>query len=139
MHTLRKPGTRAAILALPLLLLLPAALPAQSLKSAPSPPQQTAGATVSMAEPIDPPTQVGRVARTVGQVSYREAGEEQWQPATRNLPVIEGHAVYAAPGSRALLEIGQSRIALEGGTDLEFATMNESGLSATLPMGAAAA
>ena len=132
MHSFSKPGTRAAILALPLLLLSP---PPAPLLAQPAPPASAVAA--SAAEPIDPPTQVGRIARMSGQVSYRLPGEEQWRPASRNLPVIEGNAVYAAPGSRALIEIGQSRVALEGGTDLQFAAMNDTGLSSTLPRGAA--
>ncbi|MBR0671220.1 DUF6600 domain-containing protein [Neoroseomonas soli] len=131
MRSFTKPGTRAAILALPLALLLPAPLPAQPL------PPPVAGADATAAEPFDPPTRVGRIARLSGQVSYRLPGDEQWQPASRNLPITEGNAIYAAPGSRALLEVGQSRIALEGGSDLQLAALDDRALAATLPRGAA--
>ena len=128
---MRSPGTRAAILALPLAMLLPAPLPAQPMQ----PP--IAGVDATAAEPMDPPGRVGRIARLTGQVSYRLPGEEQWRPAARNLPITEGNAVYAAPGGRALLEVGQSRIALEGGSDLQMAALDDTALAATLARGAA--
>ncbi|NKE19969.1 DUF6600 domain-containing protein [Neoroseomonas oryzicola] len=128
---MRSPGTRAAILALPLAMLLPAPLPAQPMQ----PP--IAGVDATAAEPMDPPGRVGRIARLTGQVSYRLPGEEQWRPAARNLPITEGNAIYAAPGGRALLEVGQSRIALEGGSDLQMAALDDTALAATLARGAA--
>lgn len=131
MRSLTTPGPRAAILALPLMLLLPAPLPAQPL------PQPVFGADATTADQVDPPTRVGRIARVTGQVSYRVPGEEDWRPAARNLSITEGNAVYAAPGGRALLEIGQNRIALEGGTDLQLAALDDTALAATLPRGAA--
>ncbi|MBW6396762.1 hypothetical protein KPL78_02835 [Roseomonas sp. HJA6] len=131
MRSIIRPGTRAAILALPLLILLPGPLPAQPLQPA------AATTDAQAADVADPPTRVGRLARMTGQVSYRLPREDTWQQAVQNIPITEGNAIYAAPGARAVLEVGQSRIALEGGTDLQMAALDDAVFAATLPRGAA--
>ena len=58
----------------------------------------------------------------------RVPGDEAWQPAAINLPVTSGNAVWTGPGARALLEVGQSRLALAPETDLQIATLDDRAL-----------
>ena len=103
-----------------------AAQPAPPPAAAPTQPyQQTA----------DPPERVGRLAAVNGAVSYHGPDADQWIAATLNYPVASGDAFWTQPGASAQLEIGASRIAMAGGTELDVATLDQDGLQATAAQG----
>ncbi len=83
----------------------------------------------------EPPARVGRLARVQGSVAFRQSPEEEWTPAVANTALVAGNALYTEPGARAAIQVNQIGIALEGGTDLQIARLDDEGLIATLPRG----
>ncbi|MBW8271087.1 DUF6600 domain-containing protein, partial [Caldovatus aquaticus] len=83
----------------------------------------------------DPPARVGRIARLQGNVSFRLPEQDEWIPAEPNFPVTAGNAIWTEPGARAAVQIGRSNLALDGGTDLQFAVIDETTVLATMPQG----
>jgi len=108
---------------------VPAAKPAAGA-SAPGPPitaQTTAG---------DPPARVGRLARMDGTVSFHTADADHWSPATLNYPVTSGNALWTEPGARAELQVGNAnRVVMDGGTELDVATLDDRALAVSVPQG----
>lgn len=83
----------------------------------------------------DPPSVVGRVARTTGAVSLRLPDSEDWRPAAPNTAIVAGNAIWVEPGARAAIEAGASRLTLDGGSALQIEALDEGGLRATLAQG----
>ncbi len=83
----------------------------------------------------DPPALVGRVARGEGRATLRLPGAADWQPAALNTAVTEGTAIWTEPGGRLALDVGQSRLFLEGGSAIQLDELVEDGLRATLAEG----
>ncbi len=83
----------------------------------------------------DPPALVGRVARGEGNATMRLPGAADWQPATLNTALTEGTAIWTEPGGRLALDVGQSRLFLEGGSAIQLDELVEDGLRATLAEG----
>lgn len=79
---------------------------------------------------VDPPSRVGRIARLVGTVSFHAAGATDWEPAGLNLPVTSGSGIWTEPGASADVEVGDGRIVLDGGTQLEVPTLDDQTLVA---------
>ncbi|MBR0647998.1 DUF1217 domain-containing protein, partial [Plastoroseomonas hellenica] len=112
--------------------------PGQPVPGSPTPPQGQAAQPApdedgEIAE--EPPARVGRLARIQGNVGFRPSGEEDWTPAQANIPLVAGNAIYTAPGARAALQVNQTRIALDGGSDFQFARLDDGGTVVTLPRG----
>ncbi|MBR0662723.1 hypothetical protein GXW71_00005, partial [Roseomonas hellenica] len=112
--------------------------PGQPVPGSPTPPQGQAAQPApdedgETAE--EPPARVGRLARIQGNVGFRPSGEEDWTPAQANIPLVAGNAIYTAPGARAALQVNQTRIALDGGSDFQFARLDDGGTVVTLPRG----
>ena len=84
----------------------------------------------------DPPARVGRIARVSGTVSYHLAGAERWEPATVNLPITTGAAIWTEPGARAELSVPGLRLALDAGSELDTTRLDTQALAATIPQGA---
>jgi hypothetical protein len=85
----------------------------------------------------DPPERVGRVARLTGTVSFHNQGDTDWTAASANYPVSNGNTFWTEPSAEALLEIGNSRFALAGGTEFDVTTLDASGLRAVAEQGEA--
>ncbi len=83
----------------------------------------------------EPPARVGRLSRVQGSVAFRQSPEEEWTPAVANTALVAGNALYTEPGARAAIQVNQIGIAIEGGTDLQIARLDDEGLIATLPRG----
>ena len=83
----------------------------------------------------EPPARVGRLSRVQGSVAFRQSPEEEWTPAIANTALVAGNALYTEPGARAAIQVNQIAIAIEGGTDLQIARLDDEGLIATLPRG----
>ena len=82
-----------------------------------------------------PPWRVGRLAQTVGGVSTHGADATSWTVATPNAPLSSGDALWTQPSSGAVMEVSDSRIALDGVTELDLATLDNHQLVATEPQG----
>ena len=85
----------------------------------------------------DPPARVGRIARLSGTVSFRNQGDTQWSEASVNYPVSAGNAFWTEPGAEAQLEIAGNQIALAPTSELDIATLDDTGLQAVAAQGEA--
>jgi hypothetical protein len=81
----------------------------------------------------DPPARVGRASFVQGDVAYLRDGE--WMPLPVNWPVTTGTRLSAAPGARAEVRIGSTAVRLAGGTDLEFAQLDDEAIGLRLRHG----
>jgi hypothetical protein len=84
----------------------------------------------------DPPSRVGRLAAITGTVSFHTSDESQWEAATLNYPITSGNSLWTEPQSHAAVDIGSSRIYLDGSTEFDIGTLNDQGFLASLPQGA---
>lgn len=83
----------------------------------------------------DPPTRAGRIAGISGEVSLHEPDLDSWEAAPVNYPLIVGDALWTEPQSGAELELGGSRIALDGSTELYVAQLDDHDFAAAQPQG----
>ena len=86
--------------------------------------------------PVDPPSRVGRVARLLGTVSFRGAGQTEWQTAVTNYPVTSGNVLWTEPSSAAEIGVGATQIALDQSTEFDIDILDDRTLQATQPQGA---
>ncbi len=85
-----------------------------------------------------PPARVGRLSAINGSVSFHaaaEAGSTAWTAATVNYPVTTGDAVFAQAGGHAEIEVGNDLAALDGGTELDMATLDDTQFVTSEPQG----
>ena len=84
----------------------------------------------------DPPALAGRLSDLTGTVSYHPAGADQWSPASQNFPVTSGNAYWTEPQASATIEIGDDVLTMDGGTELDVTTLDQTQFVASLPQGA---
>lgn len=110
---------------------------APSLADAQSAPPPPAGASATPVGPdgTPPPALVGRLGAVAGAVSFHHPSDSGWVAATLNEPVSSGDAVFAAAGGHAELDAGTSLVALDGGSELDVATLDYATFSASAPQG----
>ena len=82
-----------------------------------------------------PPARVGRVAFVSGNLSFHAPGETQWSPAGFNYPVAAGGSFRTEPDARTALEIGPTVIALDSGSELDIAALDQRMTQFGLPQG----
>jgi len=99
----------------------------------PAPPDDTAAAADTNTS--DPPSVAGRVAEINGTVSTHAAGQDQWSPATVNVPATTGDAFWTEPSSSAVIEIGGDRIAMSESTELDINQLDQGQFTTTAPQG----
>lgn len=130
------PMTRA-LPAFAMLAALLTTVPASAQTATPTTPQVAPGPPITAQTAAgDPPARVGRLAQINGTVSFHTADADQWSPATPNYPVTSGNALWTEPGARAELQIGSgSRLVMDGGTELDIATLDDRTLAAGVPQG----
>jgi FecR protein len=116
-------------------LLWDAALPSPAVAQPAPPPLPQPGQGRPDLTRGDPPARVGRVARIGGTVSFHNQGDTDWTAASVNYPVSSGNAFWTEPSADAQLEIGDSRIALSGGTELDVSALDDTGLQAVAEQG----
>jgi hypothetical protein len=87
------------------------------------------------ADDIDPPTRVGRIALIEGTVSFHPSPDDQWNPAELNYPVAQSTAIWADAGSDAEIEIGEARIRLASGTELDVIQLDDQNVILSVPQG----
>ncbi len=76
-------------------------------------------------DPNDPPGRVGRLSHVEGTVSFRNAEEDQWVPATLNFPVTTGDSFWTEPGARAEIQIGSTDLRLDPATAIDIARLDD--------------
>lgn len=86
----------------------------------------------------DPPGRVGRVADTEGTVWLFDTDDGEWVQAYRNQPLTEGDRISAERGARAEIQVGSATMRLDGGTELEFAQLDDERVQVRLHGGALA-
>ena len=114
-------------------LLLAQTLPRPVMAQGAPPPPPQAGAQDQ--QDADPPARVGRLGQLNGTVSFHTQGDEQWNPATLNYPVMQGTAFWTQPNSQAVIEVSASRIVMAPDTELDIATLTDTAFQAALPQG----
>ncbi len=87
---------------------------------------------------IDPPGRVARLAELAGPASFFHPDNGDWAEAVRNLPLTTGDRLATQPGSRAELQIGTTMLRLDGGSDLEVVTLDDTHIAVQLHAGAVA-
>jgi hypothetical protein len=83
----------------------------------------------------DPPGRVGRLAEATGTVWLYDDDQGEWVQARRNRPITEGDRLSAEQGARAEVQIGAATLRLDGGTDLEFAQLDDARVHVRLHAG----
>jgi hypothetical protein len=84
-----------------------------------------AGSGALHAETEDPPGRVGRLADLQGPVSMFDTEEGQWVEAQRNRALTTGDRLTTGPDARAEVRIGSTVLRLGGGSELEFARVDD--------------
>ena len=77
------------------------------------------------AQDEDPPSAVARIGYMQGAVSLQPAGENSWNEAPPNYPMISGDRLYTDQGARAIIQNGSSDIRLWGQTDVTLTNLTD--------------
>ncbi|WLI88215.1 branched-chain amino acid ABC transporter substrate-binding protein [Massilia sp. R2A-15] len=64
----------------------------------------------------DPPSRVARLAYVSGPVSFAPAGDNVWENAALNRPLIPGDRLWVEPGARDEIQLGGAALRMSGGT-----------------------
>ena len=73
-----------------------------------------------------PPSQAGRLAFTEGTVSFHDDEQVGWSPAVINTPLTSGDSLWTEPNARSELSIAGTRVRMEGGTQLNMLSVDDS-------------
>lgn len=73
----------------------------------------------------DPPGRVARVGYSYGQISFADAGSNQWTELIPNRPISIGDSIFVAEQGRAELHVGNSAIRLNENTRLSFINLTD--------------
>ncbi|MES2741633.1 MAG: DUF6600 domain-containing protein [Pseudomonadota bacterium] len=87
----------------------------------------------------DPPSRVGRIASTEGQVTLYAGADDQANPALLNWPVTGANRIVTAPGGSAEIRVGASAIRLDGDSELEVVALDDQQFHLFLNYGTVAA
>lgn len=74
----------------------------------------------------DPPSRVGRLAFTDGNVSFHDQDEDGWSKALINTPLTSGDAIWTEPNAESEISLAGTRIRLDGSTELEMLAIDDS-------------
>jgi hypothetical protein len=87
------------------------------------------------ADDTDPPTRVGRIAVLQGTVSFHPSPDDQWAPAELNEPVAQSTALWADTDGEAEVGLGEARIRLASGTELDVVQLDDQNVILSVPQG----
>ncbi|MGB8842592.1 MAG: hypothetical protein WCC64_16145, partial [Aliidongia sp.] len=76
-------------------------------------------------EGADPPTRVGRIAILEGNVSFHPSPLDPWGDAAINYPIAQAGQLWVEPGGRAEIGLGEARIRLDGGSELDIVQFDD--------------
>ncbi len=125
-----------AALAIGGFVLAPLGVRAQDAPPAAPPAAAPPADDTATAAPVDPPARVGRIAALTGTVSFRAAGQADWQAAQLNYPIAMGDAVWTQPNAIANLGLGGIKLVLDQQTEADLDTLTDQTLAVTEPQGA---
>ena len=77
------------------------------------------------ADDFDPPGRVARLNYLSGSVSFRPAGESDWDSANLNRPMTAGDSLWTESGARAEMHIGSAAIRLGDNTGFSFLNLDD--------------
>ena len=100
-----------------------------------APPPPAAARAPDAQTTADPPARVGRLALITGTVAFHTQDDTDWSPAALNYPVVAGNSFWTEPNAEADLELGGIRLAMNGATEVDLATLDAGGATATVPQG----
>ena len=96
-----------------------------------------AGAGVGAAQEYDPPPQAGRLSAVKGEVSFQQAGGDQWMKARRNMPVGPGDRIYVDERGHAEIQVGQTYLRVGPNTDVTLQSTTPADLTFAVAQGSA--
>jgi hypothetical protein len=73
----------------------------------------------------EPPARVGRLAFTNGTVSFHDDEQSGWTPAVVNTPLTTGDGIWTEPNARSEVSLAGTRIRMEGATQLDMLTLDD--------------
>ena len=86
-------------------------------------------------EGADPPTRVGRIAIIEGTVSFHPSPDDPWAAAAVNYPIAQAGQLWVEPGGRAEIGLGEARIRIDGGTELDIVQFDDQNVVLSVPQG----
>ena len=79
---------------------------------------------------------VARISYLKGDVQIRRAGSEDWERATKNLPIVEGDEIVTDQNSRLEIQLDIYRyLRLDENAYLKFTALRDEGVAISLPQG----
>ncbi|MEA2756581.1 MAG: hypothetical protein QOJ54_2870, partial [Aliidongia sp.] len=81
------------------------------------------------------PTRVGRIAVLEGNVSFHASPQDPWTDAAVNYPVAQAGQLWVEPGGRAEIGLGEARIRLDGGSELDIVQFDDQNVILSVPQG----
>jgi hypothetical protein len=111
---------------------------AQAQNNLPPPPQSSASNNVQNGtedQNYEPPSRVARVGYAFGNISFADAGSNQWVPLLANRPISTGDSVSVPDGGRAELQVGANALRLHERTRVSFITLNDENTQIQLSQG----
>src|ERR1700722_4239801 len=85
----------------------------------------------------DPPTRVGRIAIVEGNVSFHPSPSDPWAAAAVNYPIAQAGQLWVEPGGRAEIGLGEARIRIDGGSELDIVQFDDQNVVLSVPQGRA--
>ncbi|MFZ6759797.1 DUF6600 domain-containing protein [Undibacterium sp. Ji50W] len=73
----------------------------------------------------EPPGRVARVSYSYGDISFADAGTDNWSTLIPNRPIASGDSLIVAPSGRAELHVGANAVRLQEGSRISFTTLND--------------
>ena len=86
-------------------------------------------------EGADPPTRVGRIAIIEGTVSFHPSPNDPWAAAAVNYPIAQAGQLWVEPGGRAEIGLGEARVRIDGGTEVDIVQFDDQNVVLSVPQG----
>lgn len=83
----------------------------------------------------EPPGRVARVSYSYGNISFADAGTDNWSALIANRPIAGGDSLMVAPSGRAELHVGANAVRLQEGSRISFTTLNDDNTQIDLKQG----
>ncbi len=87
------------------------------------------------ADDSDPPSRVGHITVLQGTVSFHPSPDDQWSPAEVNYPIAQSTALWVDEGGQAEIQIGEARLKLDSGTELDIVQLDDNNVILSVPQG----
>ncbi|MBC3807540.1 hypothetical protein H8K52_09305 [Undibacterium seohonense] len=83
----------------------------------------------------EPPSRIARVGYSFGNISFADAGSNEWVPLLSNRPISTGDSVSVPDGGRAELQVGANALRLHERTRISFINLNDDSTQIQLSQG----